>query len=228
MAKRRRHASSRASWLARNSSYGIGRLRVHNPPGERKSGMPDSVEIPAPVKGTMTLASAIMSPSRSTPLRRSDAIILGICPDRKACDRCDRSLQGGPDICKRRQTLPSAPAFGRSTWPLLLGLGALLSPWLRNQKIFPLLAGLDFASQPSGGAAPAAPGLAGLWMPVFRRNLCAFYRAGLSPPIAAAVAANLRELRLQFGPFRLQKLIDIPAHREQLGYRKVFYIGRWH
>src|SRR5712671_630421 len=49
IAKRRRHASSRASWLATNSSNGIGRLRVHNPPGERKSGIPHSVEIPAPV-----------------------------------------------------------------------------------------------------------------------------------------------------------------------------------
>jgi hypothetical protein len=44
------------------------------PPGERKSGMPHSVEMPAPVKGTMVEASAIMSPSRSTPLRRSFAI----------------------------------------------------------------------------------------------------------------------------------------------------------
>ena len=60
--------------LATNSSNGIGRLRVHIPPGERKSGMPHSVEMPAPVKGTMMEASAIMSPSRSTPLRRSFAI----------------------------------------------------------------------------------------------------------------------------------------------------------
>jgi len=63
-------------------------------------------------------------------------------------------------------------------------------------------------------------------MAVFRRDLCAFYRAGFSDPIT--VAADLHELRLQFGPFRLKKLIDIPAHREQLGYGKVFYIGRWH
>src|SRR6201747_1820308 len=74
MAKRRRQASSRASGLATNSSNGIGRLRLHNPPGERKSGIPLSVEMPAPVKGTMVDASAIMSPSCSTPLRRSDAI----------------------------------------------------------------------------------------------------------------------------------------------------------
>ena len=46
--------------------------------------------------------------------------------------------------------------------------------------------------------------------------------------IPCAVAADLRELRLQFGPFRLKKLIDIGPHREQLGYGKVFYIGRWH
>src|SRR5882757_744567 len=75
IANRRRHASSRASGLATNSSNGIGRLRVHNPPGERKSGIPHSVEMPAPVKGTMVDAAAIMSPSCSTPLRRSGAII---------------------------------------------------------------------------------------------------------------------------------------------------------
>jgi hypothetical protein len=37
--------------------------------------MPLSVDMPAPVKGTMIEASAIMSPSCSTPLRRSDAIM---------------------------------------------------------------------------------------------------------------------------------------------------------
>src|SRR6476620_8087568 len=74
MAKRRRHASSRASALATNSSNAIGRLRVHRPPGERKSGIPHSVEMPAPVKGTIHAASAIMVPSCSTPLRKSLAI----------------------------------------------------------------------------------------------------------------------------------------------------------
>src|SRR4051812_44744118 len=141
--------------------------------------MPDSVEMPAPVKGTITFASAIMSPSCSTPLRRSDAIIGG-CPDLKPCDRCDRSLQGGSDICKRWTDASIRP--GRSTAPLLLGL-ALLSARLCNQKIFPLLAGLDFPGKPSGRAASAAPGLAGLGMAVFRRDLCAFYRSGFSDPI---------------------------------------------
>src|SRR6185437_12017591 len=74
IANRLRHDSSLASELAMNSSNGIGRFFVHNPPGERKSGMPHSVEMPAPVKGTMVDAAAIMSPSCSTPLRRSDAI----------------------------------------------------------------------------------------------------------------------------------------------------------
>src|ERR1700719_1639020 len=74
MAKRRRQDSSRASWLATNSSKGIGRLRVHSPPGERKSGMPHSVEIPAPVKGTILDAPAIISPSGSTPRPMSEAI----------------------------------------------------------------------------------------------------------------------------------------------------------
>src|SRR6202795_834455 len=75
IAKRRRQASALASGLATNSSNGIGRLRVHNPPGERKSGIPHSVEMPAPVKGTIVDAAAIMSPSCSTPLRRLEAII---------------------------------------------------------------------------------------------------------------------------------------------------------
>ena len=53
MAKRRRQASSRISWLARKSSNWIGRFLVQRPPGERKSGMPHSVEMPAPVNGTI-------------------------------------------------------------------------------------------------------------------------------------------------------------------------------
>ena len=36
MAKRRRQASLRISWLARKSSNWIGRVLVHSPPGERK------------------------------------------------------------------------------------------------------------------------------------------------------------------------------------------------
>src|SRR5207244_6645658 len=74
MAKRRRQDSSRASWLMTNSSNGIGRFLVQMPPGEGKWGLPHSVEMPAPGKGTMMEAPAIMSPSRSTPLRRSFAI----------------------------------------------------------------------------------------------------------------------------------------------------------
>src|SRR5258708_11399294 len=61
--------------MATNLLNGIGRLRGHNPPGEGKSGMPHSVEIPAPVNGRMVEASAIMAPSPSTPLRRSGAIM---------------------------------------------------------------------------------------------------------------------------------------------------------
>src|ERR1700689_2812916 len=76
MAKRRRQDSLRASWLARNSSNGIGRFLVHKPPGDRKSGMPHSVEIPAPVNGTTVLASWTMSSRRAIALSRSDAIIL--------------------------------------------------------------------------------------------------------------------------------------------------------
>src|SRR5260370_944999 len=57
MANRRRQASARFSLLTRNSSNGMGRFRVHTPPGERKAGIPHSVEIPAPGKGKTTLAA---------------------------------------------------------------------------------------------------------------------------------------------------------------------------
>src|SRR5215469_13987613 len=75
MAKRRRHDSLRASWLEINSSNGIGRFFVHNPPGERKSGMPHSVEIPAPVNGTMLPAAWTSSCRRAMARSRSGAII---------------------------------------------------------------------------------------------------------------------------------------------------------
>ena len=52
------------SWLAMNSSNGIGRYLVHSPPGDRKSGMPHSVEMPAPVNGTTTRAASISARNR--------------------------------------------------------------------------------------------------------------------------------------------------------------------
>src|SRR5262245_35023293 len=75
MAKRRRQASLRMSWLARNSSNGIGLFLVHSPPGERKSGMPHSVEMPAPVNGAITRAPSTSSCSRSMAVSRSGAIM---------------------------------------------------------------------------------------------------------------------------------------------------------
>src|SRR5215475_1680112 len=52
MAKRRRQVSRRASSEARKSEKSIGAMRVQIPPGLRKSGIPDSVLMPAPVKTT--------------------------------------------------------------------------------------------------------------------------------------------------------------------------------
>src|SRR5215470_12051103 len=75
MAKRRRQASLRISWLDRNSSNGIGRFLVQIPPGERKSGIPHSVEMPAPVNGTTTCAASMSSRSRAMPVSTSGAII---------------------------------------------------------------------------------------------------------------------------------------------------------
>src|SRR3982074_738345 len=59
MGRRPRQDSSRIAALARKSSNGIGRFLVHSPPGERKSGIPHSVEMPAPVKGRIRSASLI-------------------------------------------------------------------------------------------------------------------------------------------------------------------------
>src|SRR5215469_140634 len=52
IAKRRRQVSRRASSEARKSEKSIGAIRVQMPPGLRKSGIPDSVLMPAPVKTT--------------------------------------------------------------------------------------------------------------------------------------------------------------------------------
>src|SRR5207248_2059709 len=75
MAKRRRQDSSRASWLARKSEKSIGRILVQMPSGERKSGMPHSVEMPAPVNGTMTSASPTSSRRRAMAVFTSGAIM---------------------------------------------------------------------------------------------------------------------------------------------------------
>src|SRR5688572_21374473 len=75
MANRRRQDSSRASWLARKSEKSIGRILVQRTPGERKSGMPHSVDMPAPVNGTMTSASPTSSRRRLTAVFRSGAIM---------------------------------------------------------------------------------------------------------------------------------------------------------
>ncbi len=63
----RRHASRRASAEAMNSPKSMGRYFVQTPPGERKSGIPDSVLIPAPVNTTACRASTKYRPSRSAP-----------------------------------------------------------------------------------------------------------------------------------------------------------------
>ena len=56
MVNLRRQASRRASALATKASNGIGLLRIQGLSGERKSGTPLSVEIPAPVKPAMVRA----------------------------------------------------------------------------------------------------------------------------------------------------------------------------
>src|SRR5215469_10893910 len=59
IAKRRRQVSRRASSEARKSEKSIGAIRVQMPPGLRKSGIPDSVLMPAPVNTTARRDPAI-------------------------------------------------------------------------------------------------------------------------------------------------------------------------
>src|SRR6478735_3425670 len=65
VANLRRQDSRRISSDDMKSSKYMGLYFVQMPPGERKSGMPDSVEMPAPVKATMRLAEPIASCRRS-------------------------------------------------------------------------------------------------------------------------------------------------------------------
>src|SRR5215217_9588454 len=58
MANLRRHASRRASALFKKASNGMDLFLIHGLPGERKSGTPLSVDMPAPVKPAIIFASA--------------------------------------------------------------------------------------------------------------------------------------------------------------------------
>src|SRR6266566_4903893 len=95
MAKRRRQASLRISWLAMKASNGIGCIRAQMPPGERKSGMPHSVEIPAPVNGSTASAFSIKWASPSIAVFRLGAsmkcpIMAGPAPAGRRADEKNR------------------------------------------------------------------------------------------------------------------------------------------
>lgn len=66
LSKRRRHDSMRASSESRKLSKSMGTCFVHRPPGLRKSGMPDSVLMPAPVKTTARRALAMRRASAAS------------------------------------------------------------------------------------------------------------------------------------------------------------------
>src|SRR5262249_23711569 len=53
IAKRRRQASRRISFEETKSRKSIGAIFVQMPPGARQSGLPDSADMPAPVKTTV-------------------------------------------------------------------------------------------------------------------------------------------------------------------------------
>src|SRR3954469_7595600 len=68
IAKRRRQVSRRASSEATNSSKYMGAIWVQMPPGLRKSGIPDSVLMPAPVNTTARRDCSISRFSAATPV----------------------------------------------------------------------------------------------------------------------------------------------------------------
>src|SRR6185295_3543634 len=111
MAKRRRQVSSRASWLARKSEKSIGRILVQMPPGERKSGMPHSVEMPAPVNGTTTLASSTNCRNRSMPVSRSGAIIYNVSLNGRAAGAREEVLMRFLHTMLRVRNLDAALNF---------------------------------------------------------------------------------------------------------------------
>src|SRR4051795_6365283 len=61
----RARTSADSMYLPNVNSAGL--YRVHRPPGERKSGIPDSVEMPAPVNATTRCASASIAARSSIP-----------------------------------------------------------------------------------------------------------------------------------------------------------------
>src|SRR5689334_15307174 len=84
MANRRRQLSSRISRLARKSPKSIGFILVQMPPGDRKSGMPHSVEMPAPVNGTTASDRSNNSRNCSCALSSSFAIIVRSVTDQES------------------------------------------------------------------------------------------------------------------------------------------------
>src|ERR1044072_2330335 len=118
MAKRRRQDSSRASLLAMKAEKSIGFILVRMPPGERKSGMPHSVEMPAPVNGTITSQTSISSRRRDTAVVTSGAIM--VCPA-PGNSRSFRTGRGNKEVAHEISAHHAARAQSRRGAPLLCG-----------------------------------------------------------------------------------------------------------
>ena len=127
------HASRRADSEAMKSRKSTGRRRDHIPPGLRKSGIPDSVLIPAPVNTTARRAFSTSARRRS----RSGSPAMGAVNARpRRRDRLHAKLRSGcrpdgvlfastsaPDQSRRRAPVSgrcdSRPSYRRSPprWP---------------------------------------------------------------------------------------------------------------
>lgn len=127
MANLRRQASQRASPLARKASNGIGLWRIQGEFGERKSGTPLSVEMPAPVNPTTLRASRTRATSRAMGSVsvmptiwgfRASLVIAGA-----AGDLADRYRAGTPGLVSRHSlpyigpvNAPSPQAVAAQRW----------------------------------------------------------------------------------------------------------------
>src|SRR5205807_2955414 len=98
----------------------MGSTRSHSPvPGERKSGIPEGTEMPAPVSATTPRAPAISAARRSRSAAASPLWTLALT-ERPSLPLERRRAFGE----EGRDALPGVRALKDAREPLLLGLGA--------------------------------------------------------------------------------------------------------
>src|SRR4051812_39513298 len=139
--------------------------------------------MPAPVNGTITLAPAIMSPSCSTPLRRSGAIMQGFAPaDGQRCSSSQLCKAGRPFAIP--QGVPGCylprPRFFAG---FAIRKSSFFLPALISRASHPAVPPLPLHVSPVFGCRYFGATLLPFIEPALRG-------AALSPPISASCACN--------------------------------------